>query len=167
MDPNLRGRLAHYAKRGWHGRHWYRNLRRYAARRYGPASQVWLACFALTSPNCSVSSNYGLADKALKQWQTGAPFTGYLPQVIRDLEAFRRNPAYRPAGLKVRAFTLNLMGNHYAVTIDRWIGRAAGLNDIPRGRTRQTLEMEIRILAELTGTTPAEMQAAIWTGVRS
>jgi hypothetical protein len=167
MTLPLPNRLAYYARRGWHGRHWYQRMRRFAVRRVGPAAApIWLACFALTSPNCTVASNLTLADKALRQWQRGEHFTGYLPSVAMDLERFRHDPRYRPKGRKVRAFMRNLLGNPQPVTIDRWIGRAAGLKDIPEGQTWQAVKHAIRQLAGLCEVTPAEMQAAIWTGIR-
>jgi hypothetical protein len=106
-------------------------------------------------------------------WRSGADIPRVSTTRNREL-AWRIASGERPldvlGGQKVRSFYRNLSGNTRTVTVDVWAARAAGL-DMPDGKSltrRQYAEisMAYRRAARLTGTEPAELQAAVWIQVR-
>jgi hypothetical protein len=89
---------------------------------------------------------------------------------MRKARAIRRgaNPLDVLTGPKERAFYLNLTrpGATDAVTVDRWMIRAAGIvGSLTAKRYRDTAQL-IRDCAEAVGLTPDAFQAAIWAQIR-
>ncbi len=117
----------------------------------------------MTSVNASVKVNVTLALKAYEQYKAGQPFTGYLRPVIANLERIKQG---RPVtGRKISAFHEALLGNQYAVVIDRWMMRAYGYDQLTVNAYR-AIQAAIFRESEEAGMFPAEYQAKLWTEFR-
>jgi hypothetical protein len=72
-------------------------------------------------------------------------------------------------GPKERAFYRNIMGDTSGVTVDVWATRAAtyGKQDHPRGKADYAnIAQGYRRAARAAGTTPRDLQAAVWVAYR-
>jgi hypothetical protein len=66
-------------------------------------------------------------------------------------------------GLKTNAFARAIAGDEYAVVVDVWMCRAAGLSkDAPNVTEYRAIERAIREFAHAHSTPPATMQALLW-----
>lgn len=120
---------------------------------------------AVTSVNSTVQSNVTLALKALKQHEAGEEFTGFLRPVIANLGRVVRGETVK--GDKIRNFHEALLGNQYAVVIDRWMYRAYGYDKQRPGiQAYRAVEAAILREAEEAGMYPAEYQAQLWAEFR-
>ncbi len=118
---------------------------------------------AVTSVNSTVKSNVTLALKALEQHEAGEDFTGFLSPVIANLGRVVRGETVK--GDKIRNFHEALLGNQYAVVIDRWMYRAYGY-DVQGINAYRAIQAAIFREAEEAGMYPAEYQAQLWAEFR-
>lgn len=142
---------------------WYVKSRDSVKSHYPEDWRLMIGFLAVTSPNASVTTNVSLAIKAMEQHKAGKPFTGYMGPVIANLN---RVKAGQPAsGRKIQAFQEALLGNQYAVVIDRWMMRAYGYDKLNVGAYR-AIQAAIYREAEEEGMYPAEYQAQLWIQFR-
>jgi len=158
-----------YFLKGLHGRKWYRHTKRHIRIIFGPDTDLFIELLAVTSPNTSVKSNVSKALKAYRQFKNNEKFTGQLPIVLNMLDIVRLNyftgQSKGFGGPKVQAFAKALKGDYSQVVIDTWILRAF---DVPNATPKQ-----VKIISEFIvkkavrfGMYPAEVQAAIWCGIK-
>jgi hypothetical protein len=146
---------------------WYDQTEQELKKQFGQDAPLVAKFFAATSNNATVASNASLTLKALKQYKMGEPFTGYLPDVIENLK--RAASGQELNGRKIDNFAKALSGDPDAVVVDRWIMRAFGFEkgSAPTDTQYDFMEHAIRQMAEQTGQTPRQVQAAIWFGVKN
>lgn len=72
------------------------------------------------------------------------------------------------SGQKVRAFQANLLGDQQAVTVDVWMMRAFQRDgDAPTAKEYDDISAATRKVAKQFGVSPAQMQAALWVGIKA
>jgi hypothetical protein len=149
------------------GREWYPQASRMVramAKRGGLTPLRAAAIFSVYSTNNSWKGNVTMATNAC----AGTP-KGMRP-VLAKVERIRSGD--RPSDVvtsdKLRNFMRNLAGDYSAVTVDRWMTRAAGdeSGDQPSGERYAHIAQAIREAAEDLGENPAAMQAILWVAVR-
>lgn len=122
-----------------------------------------------TSPRKSVKANLNLTKKLYKNYLLDEPIfkgiAGILPahkgNILRVLNGLELS------GNKVKSFYLNLIGDLNAVTIDTWVLKYFGLEDmILTAKRYRDLTKRIKANARRHGLKPAEYQAVIWTAIR-
>ncbi len=146
-----------YYVRGYAGSQWYASELA-AIGRLVPDAPRMISFLASTSANSTVRANVTLAIKAERQHTDGEPFTGYLGQVVANLERGARGEPLH--GLKIEPFRRALLGDPDAVVIDRWIFRAYGTKD------RDAIATSIRCLASGLNVAPSAFQAGVWCGIK-
>lgn len=150
------------------GRRWYpdasRMIRR-MARAGGLTPLRAAAIFSVYSTNNSWKGNVTMATNACAGDAKG------MRTVLAKVERIRSGE--RPSDVvtsdKLRNFMRNLSGDYNAVTVDRWMARAAGLPydaAQPSGEDYAHIAQAIREAAEDVGENPAAMQAILWVAVR-
>lgn len=156
------------AREGAHGRGWYASARasimRYAFHN-GHCPRTVADVLAITSPRVHVSRNVSMAHEHLS---TGRHPRGAMRQIRDALDRYASTRAY--GGLKVNAFADALLGDPDAVVVDVWMVRAYGKGEEWPSITPKryaAISGWIRASATRLGWTPAETQAAIWTGCRA
>lgn len=162
-------KLLALAHAGWHGRTWYRDaateLGSWARSNGWPVDDV-LAAFAAGSPRTTVAMHAEVATSLLTDGAVGRP---PLPVHIALWNRYQRTGRIDPMGTarKVAAFWRALNGDESAIPIDVWMMRALGMTDkhVRRVASLDAAETRIRKLADMLGWTPAETQAAVWTGI--
>lgn len=162
---NHTNKLLHYMRVGMDGAGWYDNIWPRIQQQYPAHAVLFSNILAVTSPNATVKGNVYLARKAYAQHMAGKDFVGFLPVVVSML---RRVVAGEEAGgLKVRNFARALRGDLDAVVVDRWMSRAFGFGDknITPKRYRD-IESWIRVRANKEGMMAAQVQAAVWCGIK-
>lgn len=152
--------------------HWYRDANKIIVREYGADTEFFCKLLAATSPRKQVKANWRLASDIYRKYKArsdnpaafGDVLGGLMPahamNVIRTLQG-------KPlSGLKVNAFSKNLMGDLSVVTIDMWIIKAYGLKKSLTELQYRRLSDKITKEALECGLLPAEYQALIWTAAR-
>lgn len=141
---------------------WYDSAYKELQDAFGKDAPLVARFFAATSNNATVSSNASLTLKALRQYKSGEPFTGYLPAVIENLNLAAKGEPLN--GRKIDNFAKALSDDPNAVVADRWIMRAFGIEKgtAPTDTQYDFIENTIKQIAEKTGQTPRQVQAAIW-----
>ncbi len=72
------------------------------------------------------------------------------------------------SGQKVEAFQANLRGDQNAVTVDVWMMRVFNRDsDAPSAKEYEDLTAATRKVAKQYGVAPAQMQAALWVGIKA
>lgn len=121
----------------------------------------YIEVLALTSPRVSVKRNVSLATEYMTTGQLG-------PDVLRGTRAalahYEATGEIR--GPKTAAFARALAGDHDAVVLDVWMARALDVDQrkFETKRVRHSAERRVRYAAHLLGWSPAETQAAVWSG---
>jgi len=121
----------------------------------------YIEVMALTSPRVSVKRNVSLATQYMTTGSLG-------PDTLRGTRAalahYEATGEIR--GPKTAAFARALAGDHSAVVLDVWMARALDVDQrkFETKRVRHSAERRVRYAAHLLGWTPAETQAAIWSG---
>ena len=139
---------------------WYTRHETVLRQIFGEDADLFQKMLSATSQAASVKANTGLALKALQQYKRGEPFTGYLPQVIGNLERIRNEEAL--SGGKISQYGKANEGDVDAVAVDRHI--AEMLFDTPKPSPAQ-LEMgkaTVRSIAQKLGWEGRQVQAALW-----
>lgn len=182
-----------YLKEGKEGFGWYDKTLPELERMYGPEdARILIGFLAATSPNTTVKANVTLALKAFEQWKlTGKinvdemgqellrhaseemderAFKGFMGSVIDNLNRVLKGEPL--SGNKVRNFQMALLGDKNAVVIDRWVLRALWPDSaVHRGAKLRDNQYEflanfIRQEARARNMAPADLQAAIWVGIK-
>jgi hypothetical protein len=156
---------------------WYRISRETIIGLYGPDADLFSACLAATSPRQSVKSNWKLAKKAYKLILSGQEIDGFMIAHKKNLEAIRDNwfigrcmpPGFQLSGPKVNAFYRNLIGDLGPITVDVWMLRYFGFasDKAPTKKIYENISARVRRIAKSYNLFPAEVQAILWSAVRS
>ena len=166
MNPR---KIHGYFLAGLAGRNWYRHTQGHIKKIFGPDTDLFIDLLAVTSPNASVKSNVSKALTAYRQFKNNEPFTRQLPVCLNMLEIVRCNyftGQEKPfGGPKVQAFAKALKGDFSAVVVDTWILRAF---DVPNATPLQVRKITAFITKKALkfAMHPAEVQAAIWCGIK-
>lgn len=152
---------------------WYQDATKLIQQLYGDNWQLFVDLLASTSPRSQVKKNWRVADAILKAYldRKAKPkhfgdllaskqiLPAHLNNIIRSLQ---RRPI---SGQKVWRFAENLKGNLDVVTIDVWICRAYGIDDLSSSVYKR-LEKRIASDARRANATPAGYQAVLWSAIR-
>ena len=171
--PNHINTINAYFKAGLSGATWYNETREQVAFIFGDDTDLFCDFLAATSPNTTVKANVTLALKAYKQYKSYEDFTGFMGIIIKMLRTAVINDStighkFKMGGSKVHNFARALKGDLDAVVVDRWMLRAFGYDkDIITDKRYRDIEAWCVAKAEREGMKPAEVQAAIWCGIKS
>lgn len=162
-------KIHNYFLKGLYGRRWYYNTRVHTEKIFGLDTDLFIDLLAATSPNTNVKANVSKALTAYRQFKNNEKFSGQLPICLNMLDIVRSNyftGQSKPfGGPKVQAFAKALKGDFSQVVVDTWMLRAF---DIPNATPLQVRKITcfIKKKAVRFEMTPAEVQAAIWCGVK-
>jgi hypothetical protein len=151
---------------------WYATARREArkrARAAGVTLNRYLAITAAMSPlqtwrtKNGIWPNFDRADEILRGERRGLPAAVRMADRIANGER-----ADHVLGRKTLAFYRNLQSaSSTAVTVDRWMMRAAGFEHIGPSRAQYaTVSEAVREAAAAAGISPHAMQASVWSQVK-
>lgn len=173
---NTKDILRYYLK-GQKDFDWYPKLNVFLQEQFPRENVTLLAdLLAATSIHSSLPSNVRQFFKAKRMLETGAPFTGFLPNIVTQLEYIRAGQGL--SGRKIRNFSEAIQGNPDAVVVDIWICRAFNIDitriykgrDVSRAPTTKeynVVEDWIQEQAFAVGVQPRQMCSAIWGGIRT
>jgi len=160
-------KLVPIACEGLHGRFWYRDAAAqidYVSWLEGWDRDVFAGVIAATSPRCSVVRNIRMSLHFMHFHNIRVvPMKGIRTSVLRFIGG------RGITGPKTSAFYNNLSGCPNSVTLDVWMSYALGIDqtDFSRAANRSKAIGRIVGVARRLGVTPAEAQAAVWTGFRA
>lgn len=150
-------------------RDWYAEHQETLDEFFGEDAALFQKLLAITSQAASVKANVGLALRAYTLLKTGAPFdgklrgeikSGFLPAVIKNLEALRAESGIR--GQKIQAYTSANEGDSSSVVVDRHISRILfGVDSPSKAQFAKAAKVLTEIADEL-GWEPRQIQAALW-----
>jgi hypothetical protein len=141
-------------------RNWYIEHEDLIEELFGDDAKLFRSLLAATSQLSSVTTNVPLALKAYQQLKRGEPFTGYMPQVIRNLDRIRDNQSL--SGLKISQFGGAMENGADNVAIDQHIGDLFFGNPKPTPPQVRKAKIVIAKIAGKLGWQPREVQAALW-----
>jgi ADP-Ribosyltransferase in polyvalent proteins len=127
---------------------------------FGDHAKLFLDILGVTSQAASVKANIGLALKAFGQLMRGEDFTGYLPAVIKNLQAIRDNTDV--SGRKISNYKAANKGESGRVVVDRHIARLLYGVDTPSKAQYDKAEQVLTEIAKEIGWEPSQVQAALW-----
>ncbi len=129
---------------------------------------LFVDLLAATSPRCSIIRNTFLTTQLFNfindaiLCKVKMQFEAHLNNVCRALLGLPLS------GQKVTSFQANLLGDNNAVTVDSWMMRVFGKDhDNPSAKEYEDLAAATRKVAKIYGITPAQMQAALWVGIKA
>ncbi len=129
---------------------------------------LFIDLLAATSPQTNIVRNTFLASQIF-----GFINDAILCKIPMKFEAHLNNVCRALLGLplsgqKVEAFQANLLGDKNSVTVDVWMMRAFNRSsDAPSAKEYEDLTMATRKVAKKYGVAPAQMQAALWVGIKA
>lgn len=152
---------------------WYAGVREVVHELFGQEDgDMFIRFLAATSPQSqATTSNISFAMKAFRQWKLGMTVSsGIFPDPVKGATGMMLQKAVRGetfGGPKIQNYLKALMGDEDAVVIDQWMSRIFGWGDkVPTDRSYAFAEQTVRELAEQAGTTPRQMQASLWGGLK-
>jgi hypothetical protein len=156
--------LLRLARDGWAARSWYNEAQKVIeSHAYKlKVSPVELASvLAITSPRCTVRHNVRVT---LHYLTTGVLPTSVTRNTGRALDHWRATGVIR--GIKTSEFKEALLGNQDAIVLDTWMARALGIpqRSFDNKAVRERCRRRIRFGAYVMDWTPAQFQAAVWSG---
>lgn len=174
----LLNRVRALAEEGEYGRFWYeRSARAILDITGGNKSEAdkLAKMIAITSQNTPVGDNMNYAIQAYLQHRSGMPvWTGRFPERIsKQIEDALAGKKWTKVGEKTDNFYRNLMHaidpvHEQGVTADIWMMRAFGhYSGTPSQQQYRFIEREIGNIAERLGWEPFQVQAAVWTALKS
>lgn len=153
-------RFRHYGQ-------WYADIRAYIVQNYADPD-LFADLLSATSPRQTVKENWKLANRIYREHKVGLPYSriGLLPCHTANID--RAILGQELSGNKVRSFSKNLRGDFEHVTVDVWILRFFGYSgdSAPSGSQYADIVKRIKCIAKRYQTTPAAMQAILWTIAR-
>jgi hypothetical protein len=157
-------KILQYAEAGKEGTYWYKHVKPVLQPIFGPNTDLFLNFLAATSPRTPVADNVVRALKAYNEYLSGEPFSTEFAAHRQNLERAAKGEPL--SGLKVGSFGPNLLGDFIRVTVDTWMAKAYGFPSKVSDPMYRFLDYAISQAAKAKGLEPAEMQAAIWTGIK-
>ncbi len=129
---------------------------------------LFIDLLAATSPQTNIVRNTFLTSQIFAYindailCKTPMKFEAHLNNVCRALLGLPLS------GQKVEAFQANLRGDDNAVTVDTWMMRVFNRDsDSPSAKEYEDLSAATRRVAKQYGVKPAQMQAALWVGIKA
>lgn len=176
----LRAKLKQLALEGEVGRFWYEVSAR-AVLDFTDGdlamAEKFIGLLAIFSPNTGVAANTTHAIKAWYQWKAGLPIqAGQFPQDMGRKANMWLYENKDWGGVKTNNFYLDLMEEldrerttQPHATMDMWMALAFDYGDkvLDQGPKYNFAKREIVRLAEELGWRPHQVQAAVWTAIRS
>lgn len=165
-------KILQYAERGSNDKLWYAQTKA-TIQQALPWEDINIVIdlIAATSIHSTLKSNVSQFFKALHQLRNNLPFTGYMPNVIHQLELARDEQPL--SGRKVNAFAKAIKGDPEAVVVDIWILRAFIQESRERGRETPSrkeydfIESWFRTEAAKWNLEPRQMCSMVWSGIRN
>ena len=166
--------LLELIEQGIEARHWYAHSLNAIKAKYGANWTLFARILAATSPLKSVQENCRIAQRVYNFIGVSTDITDLLTGfVAHDLNIGRINKGEELSGRKVKSFYCALIGDPNAVTVDRWIMRAYGLDKAPTKLDYDCIEYNVRNVLTVEHNrrfdiplSPAQVQACLWAGVR-
>lgn len=129
---------------------------------------LFIDLLAATSPQTNIIRNtfltsqiFGFINEAIL-CKMPMKFEAHLNNVCRALLGLPLS------GQKVLSFQANLLGDQNAVTVDTWMMRVFNKDsDAPTPKEYEELTAATRRVAKKYGVAPAQMQAALWVGIKA
>jgi hypothetical protein len=176
----LRKKLRRLAMDGVSGRFWYEKSSKAVLDLVGGdkvEAEKFVGLLAIYSQGTEVSVNTGFALEAYYQWKAGMPIhTGRFPVAQSKKAEAWLNRGEDWGGIKVNNFYADLMeeidpgkvADGHA-TMDMWMALAFdyGMKVLDQGPKYNFAKRETTRLAEELGWKPHQVQAAIWTAIKS
>lgn len=159
--------LLEFARAGIGAADWYddaaRQIRSLARRSPWSARRI-AEVTAVFSPRCAVRRNVRLT---LHYLETGEVLPGVIVSVRRSLEVYEATGCIH--GPKTEPFARALLGDPLAIVLDSWMARALDVHpkDVRNRSVIASASRRVLSVAETLQTSPASVQAAIWTHTRS
>lgn len=141
-------------------RDWYERYQAVLEDIFGDDTQLIRKLLAATSQAASVPANVGLAIKAYEQMLSGAPFEGYLPAVIKNLERIRAEVEL--SGQKIGEYGKANEGDSDGIAIDRHLAMIMFDTVSPTAAQVEAGKNAVREIAARLGWQPRQVQAALW-----
>jgi hypothetical protein len=168
-----------YVSKGLKDKLWYENQTAEFIKIFGYIRLPLVSkIFAATSINSSLKSNIRLFRKAYHEITNNLPLSNYLPVMKLQLERIQRGEDIN--GRKIKSFAAALSGDPNAVVVDIWLLRAfdedkkfrrnlSGREQSSGASNKQydNIETWVRDNAPLFHSTPRQLSAMIWSGVRT
>ncbi len=156
--------LMRLAREGWDHRNWYRDMEDVllpAASALDTNVTTLTQVLALTSPRAAVTRSVRVTVQYLGD--------GTLPKdVTRSTRAALQHwlDTGKIRGPKTSAFARALQGDEDAVVLDTWMATALGVDQrkFSTKRVHSSASRRVKYGAYLMGITPAQFQAAVWSG---
>ncbi len=131
-------------------------------------TDLFIDLLAATSPQTNIIRNTFLATQMFAFINEAVlckikmAFEAHLNNVCRALLGLPLS------GQKVSAFQANLLGDQNAVTVDLWMMRVFNRdNEAPTPAEYEDISRATRKAAKEFGVSPAQMQAALWVGIKA
>lgn len=151
------------------GKCWYDEARHVARELADEASlsiTATAAVIAHLSPRCPWERNIDMARELVRTGDT----KGLRSNIDKARAAMVADDPWSTFGKgpKTRAFAANIMGDDYAVTVDVWAARIAGVteDELKRVGVYEAVAHAYRLAAKRVGISPAQMQATTWCVIR-
>ncbi len=129
---------------------------------------LFVDLLAATSPRTSIIRNTFLTSQIFSYINDAIlckmpmKFEAHLNNVCRALLGLPLS------GQKVLSFQANLLGDQNAVTVDTWMMKVYGKDhDNPSPKEYEEITAATRKVAKQYGVKPAQMQAALWVGIKA
>lgn len=176
-NETIKNRIRDYARDGEIGASWYRDIHRSLsdfADAIGEDLETVVGVFAIVSPRMKVKANMQVACQLLTDHDNKPRgLIGERYRAARSWQAGHRGNGV-PSGDKVGAFYRSIIsaGDDTATTLDVWMNRALLDTEYGAPGSVTTASVYSRIeslfveMEAETGLTSAQLQAAVWTGVR-
>ncbi len=129
---------------------------------------LFVDLLAATSPQASIIHNTFLTTQVFNFINDAV-----LCKILMKFEAHLNNVCRALIGLplsgqKVTAFQANLLGDKNSVTVDVWMMRVFEReSDAPTAAEYEDISAAVRKVARMYGIPPANMQAALWVGIKA
>lgn len=166
-----------YVEQGKDNKNWYAECEHILINFFGDKYKLAAEILAATSINTSLTSNVKLFSKAWVQIHEDLPFTGYLPNIQKQLQQIKAGTGI--TGQKIQAFRNAMTGDENAIVADIWIARAFKVHKTyfrsGDGRERSAgiskghfdaITRFYRSEAPYYGLQPREMCSMTWAGIR-
>lgn len=176
----IRKKLRQLADEGSSGRYWYEKSSKAVLDMFNGNrvdAEKFIGLLAIYSQGTSVPANTAAAIKAWGQWKAGVKIdAGRFPESMGKKAAAWLNRGEDWGGTKVNNFYQDLMEeidpskvDHGHSTMDMWMALAFDYGDkvLDQGPKYLFAQREIAKLAAELGWKPHQVQAAIWTAIKS
>lgn len=158
----------------YHCKQWYQNAQQEIFELFPLHWRRFALILAATSPRQGVSANWTKAKKAYNKWLDAghdADYSDFMLAHRKNLEKIAQTPDENLSGdilsgQKVSAFASNLLGDLNKVTVDMWMLLYYNETKATK-KVYAEISKKISTQAKKYNLFPAELQAILWSAVRS